>query len=83
MVKPKKKVVLFSEIGRVKTFYNQTARISRMCMRIYIFCFKKTHKQKKFHWPIYLHEYTFFPLQRIKDNALCFSIKKSAVRVVF
>ena len=49
MVKPKKKVVLFSEIGRVKTFYNQTARISRMCMRIYIFCFKKTHTPKNFH----------------------------------
>ena len=52
MVKPKKKV-LFPEIGQVKTFCHLSARISRMCVGINIFCFKKTHKQKKFHWQIY------------------------------
>ena len=48
--KAQKNVVLFPEIGRVKIVLLPTARISRMCMRIYIFCFKKhTHKQKSFH----------------------------------
>ena len=42
-----KKVVLFPDIGRVNFFYHLPARISRMCMRIYIFCFKKTHTQTK------------------------------------
>ena len=35
-----KKVALFPEIGRVKTF-------CQMCKRIYIFCFKKTHRNNK------------------------------------
>ena len=44
----KKKVDLFLEIGRVNFFYHQPARISRMCMRIYIFLFQKnTHTNKK------------------------------------
>ena len=42
-----KKVVLFLKIGLVKTFYHLPAGISQMCMRIYIFCFKKTHTNKK------------------------------------
>ena len=42
-----KKVVLFPEIGRVKYFLLPTVRISQMCMRIYIFCFKKTNTNKK------------------------------------
>ena len=43
----KVRVFLFSEIGRVKFFYHLPARICRMCMRIYIFCFKKKHTNKK------------------------------------
>ena len=42
----KKKLVLFPEIGRVKIFLSSTRPQSRVCMRIYIFCFKK-HTNKK------------------------------------
>ena len=79
-----KKVVLLPEICLVKIFYHLTARISQ-CMWEYIFFVsrKHTHKQKNFHWQIYSYEFTFFPLQKIKDRALCFSTKKIAVRVVF
>ena len=42
------KVVLFPEIGRVKIVLSLTRSHSRMCIRIYIFNFKKqTNKQKK------------------------------------
>ena len=44
-----KKVVLFPEIGRVNIFSSLTRLRSRMCIRIYIFCFKpkkNTQKQK-------------------------------------
>ena len=44
---------------------------------------KHTHKLKYFHWRIYSYEFTFLPLQTKKDRTLCFSNKKSAVRVVF
>ena len=36
-----KKVVLFPELARVKTFLSLTGPHSRMCIRIYIFKFKK------------------------------------------
>ena len=43
-----KKVVLFPEIGQVKKILSLTLPHSRMCIRIYIFNFKKqTNKQKK------------------------------------
>ena len=44
-----KKLVLFPEIGQVKIFLTLTHQHSRMCIRIYIFNFKKwqTNKQKK------------------------------------
>ena len=67
-----KKVVLFPEI-------------SQICMRKYIFRFKKTCTQTK-KFPIanlFVQIRTFFPLKTIKDRALCFSTKKIAVRVVF
>ena len=66
LTRPKEKVVLFPAIGRVKIFYHPPARISRMCMRIYIFCFKKTHrhKQKIFQYQIYSYEFTFFPFKQ-------------------
>ena len=53
-------------------------------MRIYIFCFEKTHTQiKKFPLAnLFVRIYVFFP-QKVKDRALCFSTKKNAVRVVF
>ena len=45
--KGQKKVVLFREIDRVKFFLSLTRPPSRMCIRIYIFSFKKqTNKQK-------------------------------------
>ena len=46
MVKPKKKVVLFSEIGRVKTFYNQQPALVA-CVWEYIFFVSKKHANKK------------------------------------
>ena len=53
-------------------------------MRIYIFCFRKTHRQtKKFPVANLFVRIYVFSLQTIKDRALCFSTKKSAVRVVF
>ena len=43
-----KKVVLFPEIGRVKIFLSLTSPPSRVCIRIYIFCFKQKniHRNK-------------------------------------
>ena len=42
-----KKVALFPEIGRVKTFLSLTRPHSRMCLRIYIFNFKNKEKTTK------------------------------------
>ena len=43
----KTNLVLFPEIGQVEIFLSVTRRHSRMCIRIYIFDFKKqTNKQK-------------------------------------
>ena len=43
-----KKVILFPEIGRVKIFLSLLRLYSRMCIRIFIFNFKKqTNKQAK------------------------------------
>ena len=76
--KKKKKLILFSEIGRLNIFYHLLAHISRMCVRIYYFLFQKnTHKNKnifpcKFIWT----NLRFFP------RSLFFN-KKSAVTVAF
>ena len=43
----KKKLVLFPEIGRMKLFLSLTRLHSRMCIRIYIFNFKKQEYKKK------------------------------------
>ena len=54
-------------------------------MRIYIFCFKKAQTQtKKFPQAnLFVGIYVFF-FQKLKSKALiCFSTKKSAIRVVF
>ena len=42
-----KKVVLFPEIGRVKLFLSFTRLYSGMCIRIYIFNFKKQQTNNK------------------------------------
>ena len=48
------------------------------------FLFKITHTQiKKILLANYSEEFTFFSREKIKDRVLCFSAKKSAVRVVF
>ena len=78
-----KKVVLFSEIDRANFFYLVPAHISRTRMRIYIFYFKKYIQTKNFPLAnLFVRIYVFF-LQTIKYRALCFSTKKSAIRVVF
>ena len=49
-----------------------------MCVGIYIFCFKKTHANKKISTCKFIRRnLRFFPW------ALCCSTKKSAVRIVF
>ena len=51
-----------------------------MCIRICVFCLKKkTHTIKK----ISTSKFIRTNLQHIKDRALCFLAKKSAVGVVF
>ena len=50
-----------------------------MYIYTYIIVPKITHRQKDFHWQIYLCKFTFFSLQAIKDGALYFTTKKSTV----
>ena len=65
-------------------FYYLLACISQMCMRMYIFCFKKyTHTNKKVSISLFVQIYVFFSFQKIKGKALCFSTKKRAVIVAF
>ena len=55
-----------------------------MRIRIYIFCFEKTHAQKKISTSKFIHtNLPFICLETIKDSGLCFSTKKNAVRIVF
>ena len=69
MLRAKKKVVLFPEIGRL----NVNEDIP--------FLFQKTHtRTKRFQLAHLLVRIYGFSLQKIKDRALCFSTKK---RVVF
>ena len=73
----KKKVALFPEIGRVKNF------LSNVYENIYFLFQKNTQKQQKnFHQQNHSYKFTFFFFQKTKNRALCFSTKKSAVRVV-
>ena len=58
----KKKVDLFLEIGRVNFFYHLPARISRMCMRIYIFCGFKIVEDEAFKQSIAFSRKNFFLL---------------------
>ena len=68
-----KKVVLLPEIGRVKSFYYLPVRIHRMCMTIYIICFKKTHTNKKIRTSKFIRtNLRFFPLQTIKVGPFVF-----------
>ena len=70
-----KRVILFPENDRVKN--HLPVHISRMCVRIYIFCFKKTRTQiKTFSLANLFVRIYVFPTP-------CFSTKKRAVRVVF
>ena len=78
-----KKVVLFPEIGRVKFFLLPTVRISQMCMRIYIFCFKKQTQTKKFPLAnLFVGIYVFL-LQSITDRAVKFMKKIFCDRLDF
>ena len=79
----KKKVVLFPEICRVKIFLSPTLpHMSNVYENIYFLFQKNTRKQKNFPSKFIRTNY-FFSYQIIKDRALCFSTKKSTVRVVF
>ena len=80
LFRPKKSSLVSGNRPGENFSYHLPARISRMCMRIYIFCLKKnTYTNKKSHQQIYLCECTFL----IKDRGLSFSTRKSALRVLF
>ena len=70
----KKKVDLFLEIGRVNFFYHLPARISRMCMRIYIFLFQKIRTQtKKFPLAnLFVRIYVFLSLPLFFNQEKCY-----------
>ena len=83
--RPKKKVDLFREIGRVKFLLSPTRpHESNVYENIYFLFQKKTHTQtKKLPLANLFVRIYVFSLQTITGRALCFSTKKSAVRVVF
>ena len=74
-----KKVVLFPEMARVEIFLSPTRPHESN-----VYLSKNTHTQtKQFPLANLFLRICVFSLQTIKDRALCFSTKKSAVRVVF
>ena len=77
-----KKVVLFPEIGRLKIFLSPTCpHMSNVNENIYFLIQKNTRKQKiSTSKCIQIYVFSF---QTIKHRALCFSTKKTVVRVVF
>ena len=79
----KKKQPCFPKLAGGKFFYHLPARIRQICMRIYIFCFKKYTLTNISTSNIIRTNLRFFSFQTTKDRALCFSTKKKAVRVVF
>ena len=77
----KKNLVLFPEIDRVDIFLSPTRpHKSNVYENIYFLFQKKTNKFPPVNLCVQI--YVFF-LQKIKDRALCFWTKKSAVRVLF
>ena len=80
-----KKWSCFRKSTEWKMFYHLPVLISRMCMRMYIFCFKKTtHTNKKFPLAnLFVRNYVFFPFKQQKIGLFVFQPRKSAVRVVF
>ena len=78
-----KKVVLFLEIGRVKKCLSPTLLRKSNVYENIIFSFKKTLTNKKSSTSRFIRmNLRFFPSNN-KNRALCFSTKKSAVRVIF
>ena len=83
-IRPKKSSLVSGNRPGENFFYHLTAHICQICMMIFIFCFKKTHTQtnKISQANLFVRIYVS-SLQLTKVRALCFSTKKSAVRVVF
>ena len=82
--KKKKKIVLFPEVGRVEIFFTYPHTLVE-CVLEYIFFVSKKHTKKQKKVPIvnlFVQIYVF-SLQRIQNRDVCFSAKKSSVRVVF
>ena len=78
-----KKVLLCPEIGQVKKCLSPIRpHKSNMYENIY-FLFQKNTQTKKFPQANLFVQIYVFSLQKVKDRPLCFSAKKSAVRVVF
>ena len=68
----------------IKIFFSPTRPHKSKVYEKICFRFKKTHIQtKKFPLANLFVRIYVFSLQKIKDRALCFSTKKSTVRVVF
>ena len=79
-----KKVILFPKIDRVKNFLSTTRpHKSNVYENIFFVSKTHTHKQTKFPLANLFVRIYVFSLQKIRDRGLCFSTKKSAVRVVF
>ena len=79
-----KKVVLFPEIGQVKIFLSPTRpHKSNVYENIYFLFQENTHIKKISTSKFICTNLSFFSLQTIKDRGLCFSKKKSTVKVVF
>ena len=80
-----KKVILFPKIDRVKNFLS-TTRPHKSNVYENIFFVSKTHthtQTKKISTSKFICKNLRFSLQKIREKDLCFSTKKSAVRVVF
>ena len=83
--RPKKKLSCFWKSAMWKSFYHLPIRLSQMCMRIYIFCFKKhTHTRTKLSLAnLFVQMQVFFHQKKKKDRAFCFSTKKVLVQQFF
>ena len=76
--RPKKKLSCFWKSAMWKSFYHLPIRLSQMCMRIYIFCFKKhTHTCTKLSLVnLFVQMQVFFHQKKKKIGLFVFQQKK-------
>ena len=83
VIRPKKSSLFFRKLAGRKIFHYLPARISRMCMRIYIFCFKKTHAKKFPLGNLFVGIYVFFPSNSKREGALFVNKEKCCLSSFF